>query len=169
MEGVTGFKTATAKTLPQATAVMDPFHVVKLAADALTTCRQRIQQETLGQRGRAGDPLYRIRRVMLTGKTLLAPTRLAKLETVLNTDEHIQVGITWAVYQEIITYYRTGNKHHAKKRLARGITSLKTKVPKALIELRRLAATLNRRAKDTLAYFDTPGTSNEPPKPSTDA
>lgn len=106
---------------------------------------------------------------MITGKTLLAPTRLAKLETVLNTDEHIQVEITWAVYQEIITYYRTGNKHHAKKRLARVITSLKTKVPKALIELRRLAATLNRRAKDILAYFDTPGTSNEPPKPSTNA
>ncbi len=30
MDGFTGFKTATSQELPQATAVMDPFHVVRL-------------------------------------------------------------------------------------------------------------------------------------------
>jgi transposase len=33
MNGFTGFKTATAEELPDATAVMDPFHVVRLAGD----------------------------------------------------------------------------------------------------------------------------------------
>ena len=50
MDGFTGFKTAATETLPDAIEVMDPFHVVQLAGDALDRCRQRIQQETLGNR-----------------------------------------------------------------------------------------------------------------------
>jgi transposase len=39
MDGFTGFKTATSEELPEAVAVMDPFHVVRLAGDALDQCR----------------------------------------------------------------------------------------------------------------------------------
>jgi transposase len=35
MDGFTGFKTATAEELPEATAVMDPFHVVRVRHEAL--------------------------------------------------------------------------------------------------------------------------------------
>ncbi|WP_370452785.1 transposase [Kribbella sp. VKM Ac-2568] len=40
MDGFTGFKTAAAEELPDAVAVMDPFHVVRLAGDALDECRR---------------------------------------------------------------------------------------------------------------------------------
>ncbi len=43
MDGFTGFKTAAAEELPDAVAVMDPFHVVRLAGDALDDCRRRVQ------------------------------------------------------------------------------------------------------------------------------
>ncbi|MDF3313761.1 ISL3 family transposase, partial [Rhodococcus sp. T2V] len=66
MDGFAGYRTATAEALPAARAVMDPFHVVHLAAEKLTVCRQRIQQATCGHRGRVGDPLYGIRRILLT-------------------------------------------------------------------------------------------------------
>jgi len=56
MDGFTGFKTAAAEIVPDAVAVMDLFHVVALA-DALDRCRQRVQQDTCGHRGRTGDPL----------------------------------------------------------------------------------------------------------------
>ena len=46
MDGFTGFKTATTEELPDAVAVMDPFHVVRLAGDALDRCRRRVQQDT---------------------------------------------------------------------------------------------------------------------------
>jgi transposase len=52
MDGFTGFKSAAAETVPDAVAVMDPFHVVALAGDALERCRQRVQQQTRGHRGR---------------------------------------------------------------------------------------------------------------------
>ena len=35
MDGFTGFKTAAAEEIPDAVAVMDPFHVVALTGDAL--------------------------------------------------------------------------------------------------------------------------------------
>jgi transposase len=56
MDGFTGFKTATAEEVPDATAVMDPFHVVRLAGDALDECRRRVQQQLHGHRGRKDDP-----------------------------------------------------------------------------------------------------------------
>ena len=51
MDGFSGFKTAAAEELPDAVEVMDPFHVVKLAGDALDDVRRRVQQETTGHRG----------------------------------------------------------------------------------------------------------------------
>ena len=56
MDGFTGFKTATAEELPDAVAVMDPFHVVRLAGDALDQCRRRVQQDLHGHRGRNERP-----------------------------------------------------------------------------------------------------------------
>ena len=64
MDGFTGFKSAAAEELPGARAVMDPFHVVRLAGDTLDECRRRIQQELHHRRGRATDPLYKARRML---------------------------------------------------------------------------------------------------------
>ena len=71
MDGFTGFKTAAAEKIPDAVAMMDPFHVVQLAGDSLDRCRQRVQQETTGHRGRSGDLLYGIRRSPHTGIDLV--------------------------------------------------------------------------------------------------
>ena len=72
MDGFGGYKTAATEQLPDATAVMDPFHVVALAGAKLDLCRQRIQQQTCGHRGRSGDPLYRVRRTLRTRYPLLS-------------------------------------------------------------------------------------------------
>jgi len=50
--------------VPDATQVADPFHLVKLANTKLDECRRRVQNETLGHRGRKSDPLYRCRRLL---------------------------------------------------------------------------------------------------------
>lgn len=57
--------------LPHAVQVADPFHVVKLANTALDETRRRVQNDTLGHRGRKDDPLYRCRR-----KLVMADERL---------------------------------------------------------------------------------------------
>jgi transposase len=52
MDGFTGYKTAAAHELPDAVAVMDPFHVIRLAGDAVDDVHRRRQQELHGHRRR---------------------------------------------------------------------------------------------------------------------
>ena len=73
MDGFTGFKSAATEELPSARAVMDPFHVVRLAGDALDECRRRTGQELHYGRGCATDPLYKSRRMLHTRSCLLTP------------------------------------------------------------------------------------------------
>ncbi len=162
MDGFTGFKTAATEELPDATAVMDPFHVVRLAGDALDTCRRRVQQELHGHRGRAQDPLYRARRTLHTGADLLTPRQQARLDAVFTGDDHVQVEATWAVYQQLIAAYRAPDRTTGRARMTKLITSISTGVPGVLREVTILGRTLQKRAADILAYFDRPGTSNGP-------
>lgn len=113
--GFTGFKTATSEELPDAIPVMDPFHVVRLAGDGLDWCRQRIQQATLGHRGRAGDPLYRAWRTLRTGAGLLTDKQNARLQAVFATEEHLEVEATWGIYQRIVAVYRAPDKRQVKE------------------------------------------------------
>jgi hypothetical protein len=61
------YNTALVAHLVNATVVMDHFHALALANRALDKVRRRVQNDTLGHRGRAADPLYRIRRIALIG------------------------------------------------------------------------------------------------------
>ena len=162
MDGFTGFKTAAAEALPDAVEVMDPFHVVQLAGDALDRTRQRVQQQTLGHRGHAGDPLYGVRRALHTGEALLTDRQRARIDAVFAIDEHVEVEATWAVYQSIVAAYRHPDRAAGRRALQAVIDSLRRGVPEALLELGKLGRTLHRRAGDVLAYFDLPGTSNGP-------
>ena len=162
MDGFTGFKTATTEELPDATAVMDPFHVVRLAADALDRCRQRVQQDTRGHRGRAGDPLYRARRTLHTGHDLLTDRQHQRLTALFAVEDHVQVEATWAIYQRMIGAYRDTDRARGRQAMAALIGALSRGVPGALTELITLGRTLKKRAADVLAYFDRPGTSNGP-------
>jgi transposase len=48
-----------------------------------TAAAAAVQQDTLGHRGRAGDPLYKARRTLHTGASLLTEKQHARLEAVL--------------------------------------------------------------------------------------
>jgi transposase len=162
MDGFTGFKTATTEELPDATAVMDPFHVVRLAGDALDRCRRRVQQDLHGHRGRTGDPLYAARRVLHTGADLLTSKQQNRLTTLFAVPEHVEVEATWGVYQRMIAAYREPDRDRGRRLMQNLIASLRQGVPAALSEVATLGRTLTRRAADVLAYFDRPGTSNGP-------
>jgi transposase len=162
MDGFTGLQTAAAEELPDAVAVMDPFHVVRLAGDALDHCRRRVQQDLQGHRGRKGDPLLTSRRTLHTGADLLTDKQCARLTALFAAEEHIEVEATWGIYQRMITAYREPDRKQGRDLMTKLIESVSHGVPAALTELRRLGRTLTNRAADVLAYFDRPGTSNGP-------
>ena len=163
MDGFTGFKSAAAEELPGARAVMDPFHVVHLAGDALDECRRRIGQDLHHRRGRATDPLYKARKMLHTRSCLLTPRQQHQILDLFASDCHVALEVTWSAYQNIIDAYRDPNKIRSKALMKAEINTLaSTRVPRSLTELITLGRTLKRRAGDILAYFDHPHTSNGP-------
>ena len=163
MDGFTGFKTAAVEELKDdVTVVMDPFHVVRLAGQSLELCRRRVQQQTRGHRGRAGDPLYSARRTLSTGADLLTDKQRQRISTLFADDRHLEVETTWGVYQAMVGAYRDPDRAGGKTKMRKLIDTLATGVPAALLEVRTLGRTLKQRAADVLAYFDRPGTSNGP-------
>ena len=82
--------------LPDAIQVADPFHVVKLANTKLDECRRRVQNETLGHRGRKDDPLYRCRRLLTKADERLDDRGRTKLLGLLDAgDPRGEVRIAW--------------------------------------------------------------------------
>jgi transposase len=162
MDGFTGFKTATTEELPEAVAVMDPFHVVRLAGDALDKCRRRVQQAIHGHRGMKNDPLYSARRTLHTGAGLLTDKQKDRLVDLFADDAHVEVEATWGIYQRMIAAYREEDRRRGRELMFKLIESTSAGVPKALNEIITLGRTLKKRAADVLAYFDRPGTSNGP-------
>lgn len=162
MDGFTGFKTAAVEELPDVVTVLDPFHVVRLAGDALDECRRRVQQAIHGHRGRTGDPLYAARRTLCTGADLLTDKQKTRLNALFGDDDHVEVEATWGIYQRMIAAYRHTDRRRGRELMTAVIDSVSTGVPKALTEVTKLGRTLTKRAADVLAYFDRPGTSNGP-------
>lgn len=153
MDGFGGYKNAATQALPDAVTVMDPFHVVALAGHKLDLCRQRVQHDTLGHRGRSGDPLYRVRRTLRTRLGLLTDKQKTRLEAVFAAEEHVAVEMTWWAYQQIIAAYADENRARGKTLLTTMIDQLRSGLPAGLDELATLGRTLHRRRDDVLAYF----------------
>jgi transposase len=154
MDGFGGYKTAATEILPEATPVMDPFHVVALAGAKLDLCRQRIQQATCGHRGRTGDPLYRARRTLRTRLPLLTARQKARLEAVFADENHLAVELCWSFYQRLIAAYAHPDRRRGKTMMTTIINALRSGVPAVREELAQLGRTLWRRRHDVLAYFD---------------
>jgi transposase len=155
-----GYATALRTSLPQAVRVLDAFHVVRLGLDALDQVRRRVQHETLGHRGHAGDPLFGIRRLLRRGHEHHTERSWTRMLTGLAAgDDGQQVGRAWIAAQELRLLYREPSRDRAERRLLRWLGDV---ADHEIPELVRLARTLDAWRPELLAYFDTGGVSNGP-------
>jgi transposase len=100
------YRSVFTNTVPQATQVADPFHVIKLANLKLDECRRRVQNERLGHRGRKLDPLYRARRLLTMADERLDDHGREKLMGLLNAgDPKGQVFATWRAKELVRELY----------------------------------------------------------------
>jgi len=153
-----GYKTAIADELADATAVLDAFHVVKLGTQAVDEVRRRVQQETLGHRGRKGDPLYGIQKILRAGAENLTDRQLARLAAAIEADEaHQAVYLAWRCAQDLRAAYRCADLT-AGRAMAERILSIFHTCP--VPEIARLGRTLRRWKDAFLAYFTTERSNN---------
>jgi transposase len=92
--------------VPDAVQVADPFHLVKLANTKLDECRRRVQNETMGHRGRKSDPLYRCRRLLTKADERLSEHGREKLLGLLRAgDPNGDVVTMWRAKEAVRELY----------------------------------------------------------------
>lgn len=97
---------------PNATLVVDHFHLVKPANDCVTKVRRRVIWEQKGRRGRKIDPPWANRRRLLTAKERLSPTAFAAMwNSLIDSDPTNQILTAWIAKEELralLSLARTG-------------------------------------------------------------
>ena len=143
--------------LDHASRVADPFHVVRVANRCLDQVRRRVQNETLGHRGRKRDPLYRIRKILLAGDERLVERRPDRMLLGLRLgDPNDEVLGAWLAKETVRDVYLAGND--ATVLLDKAIAGcLADVVP----EVASLGQTLHRWRTEILGHHVT-GASNGP-------
>jgi len=152
-----GYANAIRDELPDAVAVLDAFHVVKLGTQVIEV-RRREQQSTLHRRGHRDDPLYRIRGLLRHGREHLTASQHARLEAGLQAgDPSWEVSLAWHCYQQLRSAY-TAHDPAQGRRIAEAVISSFPTCP--VPEIARLGRTLRSWKPQLLAYFTTKGVSN---------
>lgn len=140
-------------TVPHAARVADPFHVVKLANEKLDECRRRVQNETLGHRGRKHDPLYRSRRLLTMADERLEEHGRSKLLGLLRAgDPKGEVATAWHAKETVRELYCHDDAALALSfvdRLADDMVD-----PVQPVEVRSLGRTLRRWRLKIAAWHD---------------
>lgn len=156
-----GYKTALEASLDDdAVLVLDAFHVVSLGTKALDEVRRRVQQTTLGHRGRSGDPLHGIAKVLRTGIEKLTTHQWDRLHRAIGANPaHEEVFIAWQAIHELRGAYQHQDTGEGRK-IAKKILKTFYKCP--IPEIARLGRTLRRWQDSFLAYFTTGRANNGP-------
>jgi transposase len=155
-----GYGAALSASLPHAVRVLDPFHVVRLGFAAVDDVRRRVQHDTYGHRGRRGDPLYGIRRVLRRGADTLTEHAWVRLLAGIEAgDHHGHVAAAWVAAQELRAIYRCRDRDQAAARLYDWTIVC---IDSGVAELTRLARTIITWRDEFLAYFITSRISNGP-------
>jgi len=153
-----GYKNAIDDHLQDATGVLDHFHVIQLANKAVDEVRRRVQHDTLGRRGRKGDPLYGILRVLRTGVERLKPRQWTRLQAGIQTDpRHQEVLDAYLAAQDLRAAYRINNTGNGRRKAQK---ILRTFYRSPIPEIARLGRTLRRWKQEFLAYFSSGRASN---------
>jgi transposase len=155
-----GYASALVASLGHATVVVDHFHAIRLANAAVDQTRRRVQQATLGHRGRKRDPLYRIRKLLLTAAEQLTARGRARLRAGLAAgDPAGEVAAAWQGKELLRAIYAAVGMAAARAALER---FYRWSDGVGVAELSRLARTVRAWEAEVLAFHRTEGCSNGP-------
>lgn len=151
------YAAAAAAALPTAQVVVDHFHLVKLANDALTAVRRRVTFDAHGRRGRTQDPEWANRRRLLTARERLSDRSFARMwNALIEHDPSGQILSAYIAKEELRTLLAAArdraNDHEVRARLYRFYAWC---ADADLPELTRLASTIETWWPAILAFVHT--------------
>ena len=153
------FRAGLSPHLAHARRVADPFHVVRAGNRCLDKVRRRVQNVTLGHRGRKHDPLYRIRKLLVSGAERLDERGSKRMLLGLRIgDPHDEVLGAWLAKESVRDVYLTDDPAVAATLLDKAIAGCRAD---DVEEIRSLGNTLESWRAEILAHHES-GASNGP-------
>lgn len=146
--------------LGHAVFVLDHFHVIKLANECVDDVRRRTQRERTGHHGVRDNPLYGIRKLLLSNYERLPDVSIERINTAFSAgDPYGEVACAWTAKNLLRDVYAAPDERTANKKLFEFYCwCADVDVP----EIITLATTIGNWQTEILNYWRTGGASNGP-------
>ena len=152
------YRSAITQSLPGAVIVVDHFHLVRLANQAVTKVRQRVTRQA---RGTARDPAWANRRRLLRGRERLTDQAYARMwEEILAKETTGQLLATWIAKEELRYLLALARTSPARSEISNRLFAFYDWCARADVpEVTTLATTIEAWWPQILAFIGT-GTTN---------
>ncbi len=151
------YRSAVGRALPDAVIVVDHFHLVRLANQAVTKVRQRVTRQALGRRGTSRDPAWASRRRLLRARERLTPEQFHDMwEEILTQEATGELLAAWIAKEELRFLLSLARTHPPRSEISNRLFSFYDWCARADVpEVTRLARTIEAWWPQILAFIDT--------------
>ncbi|HEY2080081.1 MAG TPA: ISL3 family transposase [Streptosporangiaceae bacterium] len=151
------YRSAVTKALPHAVIVVDHFHLVRLANQAVTKVRQRVTRQVLGRRGTSRDPAWANRRRLLRGRERLTDQAYARMwEEILAQEATGELLAAWIAKEELRYLLALARTRPARSEVSNRLFAFYDWCARADVpEVTTLAKTIEAWWPQILAFIDT--------------
>jgi transposase len=151
------YRSAVTKALPHAVIVVDHFHLVRLANQAVTRVRQRVTRQVYGRRGTTRDPAWANRRRLLRGRERLSDQAYDRMWSEILTQEATgELLATWIAKEELRFLLSLARTQPARSEVSNRLFAFYDWCGRADVpEVTTLARTIEAWWPQILAFIDT--------------
>jgi transposase len=151
------YRSAVGRALPHAVIVVDHFHLVRLASQAVTRVRQRVTRQVLGRRGTSRDPAWANRRRLLRARERLTSEQFHRMgEEILTREATGELLAAWIAKEELRYLLSLARQHAPRSEISNRLFAFYDWCARADVpEVTTLARTIEAWWPQILAFIDT--------------
>lgn len=151
------YRTAIIRALPGAVIVVDHFHLVRLANQAVTRVRQRVTRQASGRRGTTRDPAWANRRRLLRARERLTQQQFTRMwEEILARETTGELLAAWIAKEELRYLLALARTSPARSEVSSRLFAFYDWCARADVpEVTTLAKTIEAWWPQILAFIDT--------------
>ena len=151
------YRSAVTRALPDAVIVVDHFHLVRLANQAVTRVRQRVTRQVLGRRGTSRDPAWANRRRLLRARERLTTQQFHRMWEEISAQEATgELLAAWIAKEELRFLLSLARTRPPRSEISNRLFAFYDWCARADVpEVTRLARTIEAWWPQILAFIDT--------------
>ena len=151
------YRSSVTRALPHAVIVVDHFHLVRLANQAVTRVRQRVTRQVFGRRGTTRDPAWANRRRLLHGRERLSEQAYSRMwAEILAQEATGELLATWIAKEELRYLLALARTRPARSEVSNRLFAFYDWCARADVpEVTALAKTIEAWWPQILAFIDT--------------